>query len=101
MKKNNFKVFIISSFCIFIAIIIVYKFTGYTDRFSTAFFESISWNEIYLEIPRLIVASLIFGFFFTLLYKDIKKKDEKDIENARKRIEERERNDKMRKDQNK
>lgn len=98
MKKINYKIFIFYFFCFFIPIILAEKYTGYIDRFSTAYHEPISWNEIYLGIPRLIIFSLIVGLVMTLFHNEAKKTEDKNIENARKRIEERERLEKEQKE---
>lgn len=88
MVIRNLKIFAIAFSSFFILIIAFDKIFGYTDRFSTAYYEPLSWNEIYLNIPSLIIASIIVGLFSTILYNEAKKVEVKNLENARKRIEE-------------
>ena len=94
MTPRNLKIFTIAFLFFFIVIIVIDKFFGYTDRFSTAYYEPLSWNEVFLNIPTLIVASTIVGLFSMILYNEAKNMEAKNMENARKRIEERERKEK-------
>jgi hypothetical protein len=90
MKNHNLKIFIIAFLAFFFAIVAICKFTGFTNRFSSAYNESLSWYEVYLEIPKIIIGSLVAGFFSTIFYKNAERMDKKNINDARKRVEERE-----------
>jgi uncharacterized membrane protein (DUF106 family) len=100
MATRNFKIFAIAFSSFFVVIIVLDKFFGYTDRFSTAYYEPLSWNEIFSNIPSLIIASIVVGLFSTVLYNEAKKVEAKNMENARKRIEEKERKEKGSKSDN-
>ena len=97
MKLKHFKTFIISFILYFSIIVLVIKYTGFVNRFTTAYNEPYSWRQIITILPNIAIVSLIVGVFTTLLIEEGNKQKEKDIESARKRIEERE---KMEKEKN-
>jgi len=97
MKIKHIKIFSITFILFFSIIVFVLKYTGSVNRFTTAFIEPYSWSQIITILPNIAIASIIAGVFSTLLIEEGNKQKEKDMESARKRIEERE---KMEKEQN-
>ena len=91
MKLKHFKTFIISFILYFSIIVLVYKYTGSVNRFTTAYIEPYSWSQIKTILPNIAIVSIIAGVFSTLLIEEGNKQKKKDMESARKRIEEKER----------
>ena len=94
MKFKHFKTFIISFILYFSTILLVVKYTGFVNRFTTAYNEPYSWRQIITILPNIAIVSLVVGIFTTLLIEEGNKQKEKDIESARKRIKEREKMEK-------
>jgi hypothetical protein len=78
MWKKNIKMFIISFIAIFVLFIIINKYTGYINRFSTAYIEPVSWHEIISLIPRILIFSIIGAFFWTFFFSNAEKQKQKD-----------------------
>jgi hypothetical protein len=80
MKINpkHLKVFAVSYALYFIIIIFILKYTGFVNKFTTAYFEPYSWSEIIKIIPNLAIISLIAAIFSTLLIEEGKKQKEKE-----------------------
>jgi len=94
MKKNKLKHNIIVFSVIFILFFLKTKLTGDFGRIS---YGPISFKETIDKIPGMLVASVVILILGNLIDKERKKSNEKSIEAARKRIEERE---EMAKEQN-
>jgi mannitol-specific phosphotransferase system IIBC component len=90
MERNNLKSGIIIFIFSLILFVLVTKYLGHIDRFTTAYIEPTSWHDIYSNILLFIIASLIITLTILQLIKKSNESKAKDIENARKRIEERE-----------
>lgn len=95
MERNNLKSGIIIFIFSLILFILVTKYLGHIDRFTTAYIEPTSWHAIYSNLLLFIIASLIITLVILQLIKKSNESKAKDIENARKRIEEREKEKKM------
>ena len=96
IEKKTIKTSVFIFAFIFILITLVDKYFGHVDRFSTAYIEPSTWHEIYLNLPRTLIFCLIGTIGLMHIINVSQKQEEKDIENARKRIKER---DKMEKEQ--
>ena len=94
MKFKHFKTFIISFILYFSTILLVVKYTGFVNRFTTAYNEPYSWRQIITILPNIAIVSIIAGVFSTLLIEEGNKQKKKDMESARKRIKEREKMEK-------
>lgn len=80
----------------FIGNTIADKFTGWKTKLNPAYHEPITWKEYFDELPELFITSVFVSVFLSIIFTgvgmEVHKKQKKDIEAARKRIEERERN---------
>ena len=90
MKLKYIKTFTISFILYFSIIVLVIKYTGFVNRFTTAYIEPYSWSQIKTILPNIAIVSIIAGVFSTLLIEEGNKQKKKDMESARKRIEEKE-----------
>ena len=90
MKRNNLKSGIAIFAFALILFIVASKYLGHIDRFTTAYIEPTSWQNIFSNLLLFIIASLIVTLILLQLIKKSNELKKKDIENARKRIEERE-----------
>ena len=90
MKLKYIKTFTISFILYFSIIVLVIKYTGFVNRFTTAYIEPYSWRQIITILPNIAIVSIIAGVFSTLLIEEGNKQKKKDMESARKRIEEKE-----------
>ena len=91
MKKNKLKHNIILFSVIFILFFIKTKLTGDFGRIS---YGPISFKETIDKIPGILVASLVILLLGNIANRELEKSEEKNIEAARKRIEEREKKEK-------
>ena len=91
MNKNKLKLNILWFIEVFIFAFIKTKLTGDFGRIS---YGPISFKETIDKIPEMLVFSVIALIIFNLIYRELEKLEEKNIEAARKRIEEREKKEK-------
>ena len=87
MKKNKLKYNIVLFSVVFILFFIKTKLTGNFGRIS---YGPISYKETIDKIPEMLVFSAIILIIINISNKEVVKSEEKNIEAARKRIEERE-----------
>lgn len=88
MKKNKLKHNIILFCVIFILFFLKTKLTGDFGRIS---YGPISFKETIDKIPGMLVASVVIMLLGNIANREVAKSEEKRTEDARKRIEERER----------
>jgi len=94
IKSNDLK-FGIMIFVTFLTLMVFTdKFTGNINRFNNAYYEPSSWHEIFSKLPLLLLLSLIAAIGAIQIRRVTQKNEDKSIEDARKRIEERERMEK-------
>ena len=93
MKKNRYLPFYIF-FVFFTVLVLSTKILGYTGRANLYSSEPLSWNEIYNNLPIYIIASIVFTFGFLKILKYASEQQKRDVENAKKSIEESERKEK-------
>jgi hypothetical protein len=94
INKDIFKSGIITFISILLIFIFMFKFLGSTKRSTGAYYEPSSWFEIYLNLPLLTIGSFMLTVVYLWISKEGDKYDKRNLENARKRIEERERKEK-------
>jgi len=97
MKENRYSPLIVF-FVIFLAFVLGDRFLGNGYRGSLTPVESLTWKEIYSSIGEYLIISLLLTFGILQIIKKAKKVEAKNMENARKRIEEKERKGKERKE---
>ena len=78
----------------FVGITISDLFTGYISRVDMDYHEPISWKEYCNNLSTLIIGSLLAGVFVAIIYSQAKKNDEWRLNEARKRIAERDKKEK-------
>jgi len=92
MKLKN-KVFLFIGFLF--SFILIDRFIGFpAARGDLYSIENESWEDIYHNLWLIITISLLFTFFGQKVYKFGKEQEKRDMDAARKRIEERERKEK-------
>jgi mannitol-specific phosphotransferase system IIBC component len=101
MERNNLKSGIIIFIFSLILFVLVTKYLGHINRFTTAYIEPTSWHDIYSNLLLFIIVSLMITLTILQLIKKSNESKAKDIENAHKRIEEREKEKRMSKQNNK
>ena len=92
MKKNKLKLSVLLFCLIFILFFVSTKITG---NFGRTYYGPISFKETIDKIPEMLIFSVFAVIIFNLIYGEVKKAEEKNIEAARKRIEEREKEKKQ------
>jgi len=90
MKNFNIKTGIYFFSLFFLLESIFDLFTGYSIRSTGAYVEPISWSEYFSTIPKLMVFAFILTIVLLKIVQIGKATEKRDIENAHKRIEERE-----------
>ena len=70
------------------------KVTGFISRKDMGYYAPISWKEYFDNLPILLIDSLITGIFLAILYSQAKKNEEWRLNEAHKRIAEREKQEK-------
>jgi len=96
MKKNKYfplAIFLIS----FVVYILGDRFMGQGYRGNLSHIESLTWKEISSNLPSYFIMSLLLTFIILQIIKQAKKVEAKNMDNARKRIEERKEKKKMQK----
>jgi len=91
-KENRFTIFIF----IFIIIILVAfsKLFGEANRWSNGPIESLTWSEVQSHALKYIFISALLTIISRYFYIEAEKQKEKDIDKARKRIADREKEEK-------
>jgi hypothetical protein len=88
--NRNFKFFIFFFVFVFFITIIAFKLFGYPDRYDLTPSYPYSWKEIYQILPAIAFKSLIICILCTIFYSQAKKNEDWRMEQARKRIAEKE-----------
>jgi len=99
MKKNKYLPLIIF-FISFVVYVLGDRFMGQGYRGNLTPIESLTWEEIFSNLPVYLIMSLLLTFIVLKMLKLAKKEEAKNTENARKRIEEREKEKRMSKQNN-
>jgi len=50
---------------------LMFKITGYINKFSTAYYEPMSWKEFLKALPSVLIFSAILSILLTLFYYNI------------------------------
>lgn len=91
--RNGVIIFIIT----FIIISLSILYFGFYDRRTMGYNEPLSWNEYLSHLPGLIIILLLSTAILVILIHHWEDQKQKEIESARKRIEDRKKNKKERK----
>jgi hypothetical protein len=97
--NRNLKFFIYFYIFVFCLTIIVFKLFGYPDRYGLVSSYPYSWKEIYQILPTIAFKTLLISILCTIFYSQAKKNEDWRIEQARKRIAEREKQAELEKQQ--
>lgn len=95
--KNGVIIFIIT----FIIISLSILYSGFYDRRTMGYNEPLSWKEYLSDLPGLIIILLLSTVILVILIHHWEDQKQKDIEAARKRIEEREKKEQYKKESKK
>lgn len=101
MIKNKTKFGVVFFIILLSILILIMKFLGFMDRTTNTYHEPLSWNEIYLNLPKYAIWLFIATLGVVQIGKEAEKIEKKNLDAARKRIEEREREEKKLEAENK
>lgn len=90
MNKKIFFFGFIFFMIFFVLNTVIEKYTGYVSRRDFSYFEPVTWEKYFEELPKLLIASLIVSIISTFIYLNAKKDKIRIEEAARKRIENKE-----------